>query len=52
MAEGMRLFLEEKHSRFGIRASLENFGELQGVRIVPVYGVGINLQSYSCSFLR
>jgi len=39
--QSMRLFLEEKHSRFGIRASLENFGELPGVRVVPVYGVGI-----------
>ena len=39
--QSMRLFLEEKRSSFGIRASLENFGELPGVRVVPVYGVGI-----------
>ena len=39
--QSMRLFLEEKHSPFGIRVSLENFGEMQNVKIIPLYGVGL-----------
>ena len=38
--QSMRLFLEEKHSPFGIRTSLENFGELSNVKIVPLYALG------------
>ena len=38
--QSMRLFLEEKHSPFGIRASLENFGEFQNIKIVPLYALG------------
>jgi predicted AAA+ superfamily ATPase len=38
--QSMRLFLESKCSPFGIRASLENFGELQKIKIVPLYGIG------------
>jgi len=38
--QSMRLFLEEKRSPFGIRTSLENFGELPGIKIVPLYALG------------
>jgi hypothetical protein len=35
----MRLFMEEKHSPFGIRVSLENFGKMQNIKIVPLYAI-------------
>jgi len=38
--QSMRLFLEEKRSPFGIRTSLENFGELNNIKIVPLYAIG------------
>ncbi|GBU29152.1 hypothetical protein R84B8_02716 [Treponema sp. R8-4-B8] len=38
--QSMRLFMEEKQSSFGIRTSLENFGELPGIKIVPLYALG------------
>ena len=38
--QSMRLFLEEKNSGFGIRTSLENFGELPDIKIVPLYALG------------
>ena len=38
--QSMRMFLKEKRSPFGVRASLENFGELPDIRIVPLYAVG------------
>jgi len=38
--QSMRLFLSEKKSPFGIRTSLENFGELPDVKIVPLYALG------------
>jgi len=38
--QSMRLFLEEKKSSFGIRTSLENFGELPDIKIVPLYAIG------------
>jgi len=38
--QSIRLFLEEKRSPFGIRTSLENFGELPGIIIIPLYALG------------
>jgi len=38
--QSMRLFLEEKKSSFGIRTSLENYGELPGIKIIPLYAIG------------
>jgi len=46
--QSMRLFLEEKHSPFGIRTSLENFGELPDIKIIPLYALG---NFISCNFL-
>ena len=43
--QSMRLFLDEKHSPFGIRASLENFGEFQNIKVVPLYALGNFLKS-------
>ncbi|MCL2443844.1 MAG: AAA family ATPase [Treponema sp.] len=38
--QSMRLFLEEKKAPFGIRSSLENFGEIPGIKILPLYALG------------
>ena len=38
--QSIRMFLKEKRSPFGVRASLENFGELPDIRIIPLYAVG------------
>jgi predicted AAA+ superfamily ATPase len=37
--QSMYLFLEEKKLDFGIRLSLENFSEMEKVKIVPLYAV-------------
>jgi predicted AAA+ superfamily ATPase len=37
--QSIRLFMEEKHSPFGIRVSLENFGKMQNIKIVPIYAI-------------
>jgi predicted AAA+ superfamily ATPase len=44
--QSMRLFLEEKRSPFGIRTSLENFGELPNVKIIPLYALGGSLGNW------
>ena len=38
--QSMFLFLEEKQRKYGIRCSLENFGEFQNIKIYPLYAVG------------
>jgi len=38
--QSLRLFLEEKHSPYGIRTSLENFGELPDLKVIPLYALG------------
>ncbi|MCL2441716.1 MAG: DUF4143 domain-containing protein [Treponema sp.] len=43
--QSMRLFLEEKQSSYGIRTSLENFGEIPGIKIVPLYALGEYLKN-------
>lgn len=40
--QSIRLFMEEKHSPFGIRVSLENFGRMQNIKIVPLYAIAAN----------
>lgn len=37
--QSLRVFLAEKHLPFGVRLSLENFGSLPDVRILPLYAV-------------
>jgi len=38
--QSMFLFLEEKQRPYGIRCSMENFGEFQNVKIYPLYAIG------------
>jgi hypothetical protein len=33
------LFLKEKKAEFGIRLSLENFSEIEKIKIYPIYAV-------------
>lgn len=42
--QSMRLFLEEKHYPFGIRASLENFAKLPDTKIIPIYAAGMDIE--------
>ena len=37
--KSMYQFMEEKHLTYGIRTSLENFGKLKKVDIVPLYAL-------------
>ena len=38
--QSMFLFLAEKQHHFGIRCSMENFGEFQNIKIYPLYAAG------------
>ena len=38
--QSMFLFLAEKQQQYGIRCSMENFGEFQNVKIYPLYAAG------------
>jgi uncharacterized protein len=38
-------FIEEKNSKFGIRTSLENFGTIDKIKIVPIYAMGITIKN-------
>ena len=38
--QSMFLFLEEKQRQYGIRCSMENFGEFQNIKIYPLYAAG------------
>jgi len=38
--QSMFLFLEEKQRKYGIRCSMENFGEFQNIKIYPLYAAG------------
>ncbi len=35
--QSLHLFLEEKHHPYGLRLSLENFGQVEKIKIMPVY---------------
>ena len=39
--QSMFLFLEEKNRPYGIRCSMENFGEYQNIKIYPLYAAGM-----------
>jgi predicted AAA+ superfamily ATPase len=43
--QSMYKFLEEKKSNFGIRTSLENFGIVETIRIIPIYAIGIAVRN-------
>jgi len=38
--QSMHLFMKEKQSEYGIRTSLENFGEYDNIKVVPLYAAG------------
>ena len=38
--QSMYKFLEEKQSAYGIRTSLENFGEIEKIKIIPLFAIG------------
>ena len=38
--QSMFLFLQEKQRPYGIRCSMENFGEFQNIKIYPLYAAG------------
>ena len=43
--QSMHLFIEEKKSDYGIRTSLENFGQLDKIKIIPIYAIGIAVKN-------
>ncbi|PJJ08714.1 hypothetical protein CLU83_2004 [Flavobacterium sp. 1] len=43
--QSMYKFLEEKQSNYGIRTSLENFGSLDKIKIIPIYAIGLNIKN-------
>ena len=43
--QSIRIFLNEKQSPYGIRTSLENFGELPNLKIIPLYALSNHLSS-------
>jgi len=38
--QSMHLFLSEKQAEYGIRASLENFGQYDKIKVFPLYAIG------------
>jgi len=35
----LRLFMQEKNSKMGVRTSLENFGKIDNIEIYPLYAI-------------
>jgi hypothetical protein len=42
--QSMHSFLKEKNRKKGFRVSLENFGEVADIEIIPLYAFGIKLK--------
>ena len=38
--QSLRIFMEEKKSKFGVRTSLENFARMENINIIPLYAIG------------
>ena len=38
--QSMWVFLEEKKSNYGIRTSIENFGQYDKIKVFPLYAIG------------
>jgi hypothetical protein len=49
--QSMYKFLEEKQSNYGIRTSLENFGALDKIKIIPIYAIGLAVKNKFQSIL-
>jgi uncharacterized protein len=43
--QSMYKFIEEKNSKFGIRTSLENFGMIENIKIIPIYAFGLMIKN-------
>ena len=43
--QSLRIFMEEKKCKFGIRTSLENFNQMGNINIVPLYAIGTILKT-------
>jgi len=43
--QSLRIFMEEKKCKFGIRTSLENFDRMGNINIVPLYAMGAILKT-------
>ncbi len=41
--QSMRMFMKERNTKRGIRTSLENFGSIQGMDIIPLYALASHL---------
>jgi hypothetical protein len=39
--QSMYLFMDEKKSKWGVRTSLENFGEFDQVKVIPLYAISV-----------
>jgi uncharacterized protein len=52
--QSMRLFLEDRGLKTGVRTSLENFGSLSDMEIVPLYAIGafLNGDGHVCRGLE
>ena len=46
--QSMWLFLEEKKSNYGIRTSLENFGQYDKIKVFPLYAIGKAITDKTC----
>lgn len=38
--QSLRIFIEEKGSKFGVRTSLEHFAVIEKIKIIPLYAIG------------
>ena len=43
--QSMYKFIEEKNVNYGIRTSLENYGQLEKIKIVPIYAFGLMIKA-------
>ncbi|MDR1347022.1 MAG: DUF4143 domain-containing protein [Prevotellaceae bacterium] len=43
--QSLRLFMDEKQLEYGIRTSLENFGQYDKIKVIPLYATGNILQN-------
>jgi predicted AAA+ superfamily ATPase len=38
--QSLRIFMEEKKSKFGVRTFLDNFARMEKINIIPLYAIG------------
>lgn len=38
--KSLYLFMEEKKLTYGVRSSMENFGEYENIKVCPLYALG------------